>query len=502
MKNKNNITDSLVKKVRVLYDRNTPPHIIKKLISSETGWKKTKSSEVYKSLVKNFVVSTVDTTSHSGEFWQENIETLEKPYFNKDTNQYVVFLNSIGRNIVVSEEKHRSILLMYSSWNGEEKSINEICRTVQWPRPVLTEYLKRFGITHDSLPVTDEDLITQSDDEVIGRLKELRKFSIHQKYEKESWDSIRNDASKWREFSYKNLNPFVNFIHKWQPPKYEPYVVKNPNIKGGYSYVVIVSDAHFGSFANGKHLVRGKQQSTEYTKKCISQYGAQVASDIKNLNLNIDSIVIVMLGDIINSANPFGATTKGTPLRNDILNEELFETAFNSLSEFVLNISKLAPKTTVYSYPGNHAGVSDNVLCFALGKYFSAQKNISFNPCSAFVGHFVEKNTFFLCSHGSNNAYKAKAPKGVKLENYIQSLIINSQKQYPNIASRVAVFADLHHLEMKESNDFYYLLAPSMVRGDDFADALSLNSKPAQISLLIDDVGIKAIFNHYFDGVK
>ena len=157
---------NLSKSVVELYKKGTPPHIVKKYISEKTGWKKTKSSEIY----KDIIVKCVGPEISSQESWEENIETLEKPYFNKETRQYIVFLKSIGRNIVVNEDKHKSILQMYSAWDGEDKSITEICRNVQWPRPVLTEYLKKFAITHDSLPITDEDVDSYQDEELVGRL--------------------------------------------------------------------------------------------------------------------------------------------------------------------------------------------------------------------------------------------------------------------------------------------------------------------------------------------
>ena len=156
-----------------------------------------------------------------------------------------------------------------------------------------------------------------------------------------------------------------------EPPKYEPYKIIPEKVRGGYSFIVLLNDLHYGNRSNKKNLFWGKSHSTEYVVDAIKKYGAQIESDIKNLNLKIDSIVIVSLGDILHTANTFGTTTKGTPLRFDVLSEEMFEIAFDSLSELVYNLSKLAPRTKVYSYKGNHS--APGTACYSL-RYQSISK--------------------------------------------------------------------------------------------------------------------------------
>lgn len=485
---KGQISERLVASVQEKFSKGFSETEIRKFIREELSLGKTRANEIFRE-IKNSL----------GKIDEFGIEFVsDKVVYNKDNDTYILNLKNRAKPLVISGVKHRAICRSYSSF-GEDMTANEVCVKYSLTPDIFAEYRKIFNLTKDREPLSAEEIISNTVEESAEAMLEIKRYSVLQSYERDSWREIQAKAHKWDNFQFHRLGPFCDFLEVWEPPVYKPYKVTKDKT-GKNSLVVVLNDVHYGTKANDKVLVRGKKQTTDKTVDCVRKYGEKIAADINNMNLNVDTIVIVLLGDILNSCNPFGTTTKGTPLRNDELGEEMFETAFDSLSDFIYNVSQLAPETKVYSYQGNHAGVLDSVLTLTLSKYFKDQKNISFDICSKWAGYFVEKNTFFVCSHGAHDSIKAKAPKGVRLENYIQSLIINAQENgdIKKVNSRVALFADLHHLSLKETNDFYYVLAPSMVGGDEYADALSLNSKPAQVALLIDGEGVKSVFNYYF----
>lgn len=482
------ISPEIIKELKYLFEQKMPEAGIRRWFRETTGLKKTQGNAVFNQIKESLKNPNPDNSFPN-----------EKPYhYNKLTRDYVFFLKSAGRNVVLHEDELQNVISAYSNTFGDERSVDDIGRMLGWPKNYVIEMLRLLDFSHDSLPVLPETLETKSDDEILTDLTTQKKFVIKQKFEKSRWQDIENKAVLWDKFRFSTFDPFIGFLKSWNPPEYKPYEIIKEKIEDGYSFIVVLNDLHFGSKANSKHMFRGKDQNTQMVVDSIRKYGAQIVSDIKNLKLKINKIVIVSLGDILHTASPFGTTTKGTPLRYDVLNEEMFTIAFDSLAELIINLSKIVPEVDVHSYKGNHFGTGDSVLFFALSKYLSAQKNIKFNICSSFAGSFVEKNTFFICSHGAADAFKSKAPQNAKLQTYIQSLIIHSQENFKGIKNRVALFADLHHLNIKEFNDFHYILAPSIMQGDEFADNLSLDAKPSQICLLLDDNGIKANFNYYF----
>ena len=487
MQNKKTIPVEIIAKLKELLSGGSKESDVRRWFRDALGLKKTQGNAVY-----NETVSSLDKIEQHG------IQFISDKYsYNQANDSYVISLKCQSKPLVISGSKHRAICRSYSTW-GENLSCDEIVRKYALTPAIFDEYRRIFALTKTTEPLSIEEVLDNSIEDSVSKILEEKRYNIYQAYEKESWKSIQNDAIKWQNFQAKQLDPFTRFIEGWTPPVYKPYNILKEKTKDGYSFIIILNDLHYGGKSNSKTLFRGGEHSTNYVVESIRKYGEQIESDIKNLNLKISSIVLVSLGDLLHTANMFGTTTKGTPLRHDMLGEEMFETAFNSLSEFIYNISKLAPETKVYSFKGNHFGVGDGILFLCLSKYFKDQTNIKFDICNKFAGSFVEKNTFFICSHGANDQYKSKAPGGIKLQSYIQSLIIHAQENLKGIKSRVALFADMHHLSMKEFNDFYYILAPSIVAGDEFADALSLDSKPSQICLLLDETGIKSHLNYYF----
>lgn len=425
------------------------------------------------------------------------LQISDKYVWNRETDKYVVTLKCRQAPLVISGAKHRAICRDYSAWHGD-LTAHDICVKYSLTPEIFNEYRRIFNLTKEREPLSAEEVWDNEEEESVEAILEQKRYSIYQKYEREDWNQTQKDAEKWRAFEARQLDPFVRFLDSWEPKAYKPYQVKLKPTCEGYTFLVVVNDIHIGAFANSKYLVKGRDFSSKVAVDLMRKYGEKIQSDILGFKLPINKICICLLGDIINSANPFGTTTKGTPLRNDLLNEELFETAFDCLSEFIFNVSKLAPETSVFSTKGNHDGLKDSILAVCLSKYFKDQKNISFNVSYKPSMTFLDRGTLFLLSHGADNAFKAKAPKsGPKLESYIQSLMINSP-DFSKAKNKVAILADLHHLKIEEFNDFHYILAPSLVTGDEYSDALCLHSRPSQICLLMGDDGIKSIFNYYF----
>ena len=427
----------------------------------------------------------------------KELEHSDRYYYNKDNDVYVVFIKHLAKNICISGDTHRGMLSAYS---GEDKrSVEEICTTFNIPQFIFNEYKSIFGWQRDSIPLSDEQIQEDSVEELVSTLVERKKFEVAQKFNKEDWSKTQDLANKWREFEAKVYDPFAKVLASWQPPKYTPYKPVVKNVKNGKSLLVAINDLHYGSYSNQKYLFKGKGQNTKYVVDSIDAYANQIIQDVNDNKTNLDTLVICSLGDILHSANPNGTTTKGTQLRFDMLSEEMFDMAFDSLSSFIYKLSKIAPNTKVYATKGNHNGVGDSILFKALSIFFKDQKNISFEISYSHAISFKEKGTFFIAMHGAHDSIKAKLGAGGKLKSQLQSMIINSQHNFENIKERVALCADLHHSKIEEFNDFKYILLPSIVRSDEYSDALGLYSRPAQQTFLIDDNGIKSVNNYYFD---
>lgn len=498
------ITQNLASEVLTLYKRGTAPHIIKKLISKKTGWKRTKSAEIYKDIIEGVVFAAPAAPEDAKDpmFWEENLETLEKPYFNSDTKQYVVFINAIGRPIVVPEEKHKSILQMYSGWDGDERTITQICRNIQWPKPVLLEYLKKFNLTHDSLPLTDEDLTTSSDEELLGRLKELRKFSLHQKFEKESWDTIRADAAKWRSFEYKQYGPFLEFLSNYEPKPIKSLPSKYDGTGGEKTMLIGLSDVHYGAYVHPRYIYNKKGSkdggwSIDHTKSAVDNYFLQIRDEVNSRKYKFDKAVLCSLGDIIHGIN--GYTEKGQKLEAFPLGQEQFDAAFDSLIHFVNRTLEVFNKCEVHSVAGNHS-LLDTILFKAISAYFRTDDRISFNIYDSQHAMFRIYDTLFVMEHGASPYYKSKLPSGGRRKSYIQDLFLNQPDKLIGAKRKVFLSADQHHFEANEIGGIEQYMFSTLVGVDKYADHNNWSNNPRQNCLVVDKDGVKEILSFYLNG--
>jgi hypothetical protein len=141
-----------------------------------------------------------------------------------------MYLKAANSNIVLSGDVVRGIKENYSNWLGDEHSINEVCRNYKIPRNYMLEIVKILEITHDSEPVTNEELLSKDVDTITDDLLQKKKFKLSQEFQKASWKETEEAAAKWFKLLEGVYNPFVNFIQGWQPPAYSTIKYTGPNL--------------------------------------------------------------------------------------------------------------------------------------------------------------------------------------------------------------------------------------------------------------------------------
>jgi REP element-mobilizing transposase RayT len=143
-----------------------------------------------------------------------------------------------------------------------------------------------MGITHDTIPFTQEKIEESDVDVLVDEMLDNKSFQINQKFEKLDWKRTQEDAIKWREFTQLNVNPFKNFIENWVPPKYTPLKVPSfKNAKSDKVFVAVLSDLHFGSFANAKYMFNREGWTTQDTVKAVDKYAQQIVKTVSLLSL-------------------------------------------------------------------------------------------------------------------------------------------------------------------------------------------------------------------------
>lgn len=434
--------------------------------------------------------------------WEKGLKFTGKYVYNKEDDKYVMYLRAANGNIVLTGDVVRGIKENYSNWFKNEHSINEVCRNYAIPRNYMVEILRVLGITHDSEPITDEQLKDRDVEEVANNLLEKKKFQLHQEFHKKSWKETEEAASKWHKLQEGVFDPFVNFLNNWQPPKHVPVKYTGPakSKLAAKTLVVGLSDVHYGAKTNSKESYRGKSYSSEEAVKCIENYAEDIKTIVQDRNYGFSQCVLTSLGDILHTTGS-GFTTKGTMLVHDCIKEEQFNFAFNSIVKFIDNLLSLFPTVQVKSVKGNHNDVGDYILFKALEAYYRTDTRIVFDNFQTDHGLFKIYNTLFIISHGYSAEYKGRLPSSGKArESYVANLFLSKPEALIGVTQKVLVTADQHHLEMKEYAEFEHYMLSTTVRGDKHSEAMGMNNISRQSCFVVDDEGIKEIVYCYGRG--
>jgi hypothetical protein len=416
------------------------------------------------------------------------LEFKDKYVYNKANDQYVVYSRRLSKNIAVKGDTHRSMQRSYV--NG--RSVEEICIANNFPSFIFDEYKMIFGWTRDGFELSDEEVDAKSAEECIEDLRAAKKFEIIQEVEKREWRQTEEDARKWKLFAHGELNPFIAALDKWKPAKIRDLSLKIQPRKE--SYVMVASDWHIGSKCDGELSFRKQDWNKDVFDKFFKAYVSENMNKIKERRSQIDEIVLLGLGDILDGLR--GKTEKGTELEQDLSREDQFNFALNKLTELLDNLCKLGIPIVVHSVKGNHDSLDNYFLFTSLSKIF-AGKSIKFHIYKERSAFLVVKECLFLIDHGAHDLLKAKIPKnGAPRQIYVQSLFMSRPDLLNKHPNRYFVTGDLHTNCVEEHNDFEYIRVGSPARSL-YADINNWHSRPSQSSFLITREGIKDIFRFY-----
>ena len=440
---------------------------------------------------------TVDEQA-AGELSESGIVFNERYTYNPVLDQYIVPLKSYGGNYICKGEHHRGMQLSYSRYGNE--SINEICHTYQMDRAWFTEYKSIMGWTKTMLPISKEEVMGKDQKTNLKLLGARRLSKLQQAANRQDWNRVQVDARQWQEFQAGEIDPFESFLKKFQPTPLKPLkftgALTNGKKKSKNTFLVGLSDLHFGGKADADELFNGEDFNAERIAQVVDSYAEQIAESVSERNYRFEKAVICVLGDILHSLS--GRTEKGTQLEYDVLREAQFELAFESMIRFITRMVEIFGSAEVHCIKGNHAGPDDYILCLALKSFFRADERINFELYKSRAAIFRVNNIAILMDHGDSDYVKAKVPKdGAAREAYIQARFMEKSELIHGTKTRLMIQGDQHHCEYKEHRAFEYFMFSSPSQ-DRYADHLNLSSKPRQNCLILSEDGLKEFLHFYF----
>lgn len=410
----------------------------------------------------------------------------DKYFYNKKTGKYVFYSQASGKNLVISEQLLKSVLVSYTDLYHDAATIDDICRLVKWPKPVVTDLLKTFSITHGSLPISPLELLEKSDDELVEDVAAYRNFKLYQSIERDEWKKVIADAVKWQKLEIGSIDPLKDYIKNFIKP-IPKIQLKHTNYN--YSDDVLVlscNDWQIGAKADGKLLVFGEEWDTPKGLAAIKTFTQKLVFKARARKIN--KLVILWNGDIFHGLE--GLTAKGTQLKCDSFRSDQFDAAVQGISGLIQTCASHFESIENFVGSGNHEGWTFYPVFRLVEEIFRQNPQIKFTITQKHAFFFKVKNTLFIAHHGAATDIKWKVPQDNKGRvAYVQKLIRVAEKnpQFRNMDRIFFIKGDTHSFEAKDLGQFTFYTFGALPKGDEYADSMALEGTPSQNALVISD---------------
>jgi hypothetical protein len=409
-------------------------------------------------------------------------------------NGYTITLKN-GSKLSLGRDLHKNLIVDYCA---NKTSVENICLKYGFSKSGFESYRRALGFTRDSVPVSDEEVLELSEDD-LARVIVERKAAALEKAQDFYIEKIKKDAESWQNFQSGVLNPFEKSLNNFKPRESLKIAANQINKNGRY-FVVSLNDLQIGLVADERDLYRQVGWSTEKAKEALGKLLSKIVEDVKNDKVGFEGCVCILGGDLFHGLR--GATEKGTQLEVDCYRATQCDAILEILYSFVGKLNEVFGKIVVHSVQGNHGGSYDYPVVMALKGYFRAVKTIEINVYSNRTAVFKISNTMVILDHGASAQFKADVPSGGKpRESYVQSLILAKSSIYSECNSAIFIQNDKHHWEHHEFNDFEFIMMGALPMGDQYSDNLNLHSRARQNCLIIDKTGLKSVNHYYIDSL-
>ena len=377
----------------------------------------------------------------------------KKYYYNEDTDSYITFISSSPKPVVTPGHIHRAMKRAYSNWDGNPATINEIARQFSFPRPWFVEYKRIHEWTHDSEPFSSEEIVSRDIDEMIEDALQMKRQALYERYERKEWDTIREEAAKFREFDRYVQQPLIQLITDTLPKYSPPQATRLRTDLGAVAAVISPFDLHYGKYGWEDEVRRG--YSREEAERLLMEKTAGLLEVIQRWN--VEKIYVGIGSDFMHIDNYQGTTTSGTPQDTDGTIAQIIVEGSMLAAKCLDMLRQVAP-LEVFCVTGNHdVAQSVNMAMFMYAWYKEADDvtvHMDFKPRQ----YTTYGDNLLVFAHGDKPRDHKELARKVPLE--------APRDMWGQTKHAMVFVGDLHFKRVEDFDGIHMLQMPSL-SGDD-----------------------------------
>ena len=312
--------------------------------------------------------------------------------------KYIFNLPSKPRGPFVMDAGDVEMLVAGYSNDGGKGSVNQLARKMSMARKTIQEVLKALGKTHDSLPYTDEQIASTSENELIDDLVRRKEEKVLIESQRKDWKkktALAERAYEWNHYIRECLSS-VDLKNLATPTV--PYKPK-PKGDEGFTVVSHATDLHYGKMGWVDQI--GEPFNREVCRNRLIASTHQLMDRISRFGMPKE-LVIAVGGDWFHIDNHRQQTTKGTPQDADGTFMQIFIEGCALAKDHIEIWRSLVPKVRVVQVRGNHDYMSTAFLVHWLQAHYAGAKDVTVSSCTQ--DRYYEKigNTILGLTHGDS----------------------------------------------------------------------------------------------------
>ena len=413
--------------------------------------------------------------------WQEH----DKPYWHDlERDVYVVHLPSRKSPLVIAGDKWAAIRQAYSNWSGSPASVNELSRKFGMARRTVLELLRCMGTTHDSAPWTEEELHKEGEGVLIDDLLRRKEERVLVAAERASWDRIKADAAKWRNFNLTVIDKLTTAM----PKKYTVPKLTLPESNRRFVAVVSPSDFHHGKYSDDYEV--NEPDNRELQRQRLLYSTQQVLADVSRHG-RPEQIIIGIGSDFFNIDNDQKMTTEGTPQDVDGNPAEILATGCQLMVEYIDTLRQIAPVNAVLM-SGNHDRTTGLMLLLYLGAWYRGMADVKVNTMSAAARQYVEYGNNLLCFNHADMVNKTS--------DLARLAAVERPCEWGRCGHKMVFTGHLHAIKMEEDRGFTRFQLPSLSGKDRWHDRHGYVGNRKQLAAVLVDRHTGVFGTLYADG--
>lgn len=316
-----------------------------------------------------------------------------------EQNRFEVYLRTQHDPIRMTLQEADRFAKAYSR-DGDDQTRHEVAVSFGLSRADVADCLTAFGLTHASLPFTDETISVTPEDTLVEDLLRAKEGRVRTRADRAWWAQVEADAERYQKLRQGLFDPLADLVEQ-HLPSYRPPTLKLRRSEGRRLWVVPVFDLHCGQ--HGWQDEVGEHYSFAEARQRLLRSTERIVTDLASRG-EPTRIVALTGGDWFHIDTDGGTTTKNTRVDQLGTLAQVIHEGCDLAVDFIELLRQVGRPVHVYCLAGNHDFAMTHCLRQRLLGHYRNDPDVAYTWSVRDYEAWRFGRSSFLATHGDQIA--------------------------------------------------------------------------------------------------